>query len=156
ASVAFVASDFPLWCCHRLEPKTLVAYIASVAGNKTQKKGMGMAKTQGYLEKARAALAATPGRHTHASRHEAPVAEWAQSVSRPGADGDKSDESDPRRVVSSHPPTCACGHTAGIWLCNRGTCWARWICPQCQNQVTMPTVHVCDPTLPITARCTGQ
>jgi DNA-directed RNA polymerase subunit RPC12/RpoP len=53
-------------------------------------------------------------------------------------------------------PCSFCGVAEGSWLFNRGTCWAQWICRQCQRKVTTPIAHLCDPALPLTAPCQGQ
>jgi len=58
--------------------------------------------------------------------------------------------------ILSFLATCFCGTTENTWTVNRGTCWARIICWQCQGKVTMPTRHNCDPALPLTAPCVGQ
>jgi hypothetical protein len=57
--------------------------------------------------------------------------------------------------VPPAPPVCLCGNTTGIWEVNEGTCWAQWVCRGCQGQLTLPTAHQCDPSLPLTAPCCG-
>ncbi len=42
-----------------------------------------------------------------------------------------------------------------VWEVNRGTCWAKRVCQGCQTKLGMPTPHLCDPSLPLTATCEG-
>src|SRR5215813_10735979 len=59
-------------------------------------------------------------------------------------------------LAAYQTPICACGCRKDVWQVNRGTCWARWVCRQCQDKVTMPTRHRCDPSLLLDKRCRGQ
>lgn len=66
----------------------------------------------------------------------------------------------PEQEIPSHRPAQApscfsCGTTTEIWEVNRGTCWAKWVCRGCQGKVRMPSRHLCDPALPLTALCRG-
>jgi hypothetical protein len=56
--------------------------------------------------------------------------------------------------IPSESTACSfCGTSEGTWVLNRGTCWEKVVCGQCQGKVTMPTAHLCDPSLPLAMPC---
>ena len=59
-------------------------------------------------------------------------------------------------LTASQTPSCRCGSTTDVWQVNRDTCWAQWVCRQCQGKVAMPTRHLCNPSLPLSAPCNGR